>query len=197
MKYDDPNLTYGNLPHWHANKSLMFVTFRLADSLPAHAMNEVNEFKWQYEMEHPRPWDPATAIAFESKRAMLINDWLDRALGCCLLRDPYMRKIVIDALYHFDGERYRIRDYVIMPNHVHMIIETFENYKLQQIMQSLKRFTAREINKVLNRTGVVWEREYFDRIIRSPRHYWTVVKYIERNPKKFSTNDYALHISSI
>lgn len=88
------------------------------------------------------------------------------------------------ALLYFDGKRYRLVAWVIMPNHVHVLIETFEGFPLDTILHSWKFFTANEANKILNRKGAFWLREYFDRYIQDDRHFANAVWYIHENPVK-------------
>lgn len=109
---------------------------------------------------------------------------LDEGRGSCVLRDSSNARIVADALNFFDGERYKLLAWVIMPNHVHAIIEQIEGYRLDKIVHSWKSFTAKEINQRLGQDGRFWARDYFDRYIRDEGHYLNAVYYIENNPVK-------------
>jgi REP element-mobilizing transposase RayT len=91
---------------------------------------------------------------------------------------------VENALLYFDGERYRLLAWAIMPNHVHAMIEQIEGYALGGIIHSWKSFTAKEINKLQRSTGSVWSADYHDRFIRHAEHYECAVNYIELNPVK-------------
>lgn len=90
--------------------------------------------------------------------------------------------MVEDALLHFDGERYRLLAWVIMPNHVHVLAETLPVYRLGDIVHSWKSFTAKEANRILGRMGPLWQEEYFDRFIRDDDHLRETIRYIEQNP---------------
>ena len=100
------------------------------------------------------------------------------------MRDSRIAHMVENALLHFGGERYQMIAWVIMPNHVHVLIETFEGYQLSGIVHSWKSYTAKEANRILGRTGRFWSREYFDRCIRDERHFANAVRYIDNNPVK-------------
>ena len=92
--------------------------------------------------------------------------------------------MVEDVLLHFDGKRYRMIAWVLMPNHVHALVEIEQKFLLQEIMHSWKSYTANEANKMLGKSGVIWAAEYFDRYIRDSRHFGNAVRYIHENPVK-------------
>ena len=73
-----------------------------------------------------------------------------------------------------------------MPNHVHAVVRPLmcEEEPLERILQSWKRYTAREINRQFELTGAFWQEESFDRIIRDEEHLWRVLQYIGTNPVK-------------
>jgi len=85
---------------------------------------------------------------------------------------------------HFDGQRYRLLAWCVMPNHVHAMIETREGFPLPDVLHSWKSFIGNEANKLLERHGEFWQREYLDRYIRHAEHYTQAVAYIEENPVK-------------
>lgn len=87
------------------------------------------------------------------------------------------------AFWHYDGARYRLLVWIVMPNHIHMLIEVWQT-PLGKILKDIKSYTAKEANKVLGREGTFWEDDYFDRYIRDEDHYRRVVRYIENNPVK-------------
>lgn len=117
-------------------------------------------------------------------RRKKLDAMIDEGRGSCLLRQPQHAEIVQNALTHFDGDRYRMIAWVVMPNHVHVMIEQVVGFQLAEIVGSWKSFTAKEINKTEHRSGPVWAREYFDRFIRDEQHYLDAVSYIENNPVK-------------
>jgi len=110
--------------------------------------------------------------------------FLDSCHGRCLLKRPELSKIVADALLHFDGQRYRMGDFIVMPNHVHLlaVFSTAEAMKAQ--CDSWLHYTAFRINQALNEKGKLWQQEPFDHLVRSPQQYDYLRQYIADNPSK-------------
>ncbi|MBL8544248.1 MAG: transposase [Hyphomonadaceae bacterium] len=107
---------------------------------------------------------------------------LDTSAGSALLRTPPIAALVVDALLHFDGDRYAMIAWCVMPNHVHVVLEPRGDHALSQIIKSWKAFTAARINKTLGRVGRLWAPDYFDRFMRSEEHLTTTIAYVENNP---------------
>jgi len=107
---------------------------------------------------------------------------LDEGHGSCLLSKPGNAGIVARAMEHFDGERYLLGDYVVMPNHVHVLLVPLDGFSLTEILRSWKTFTAREINLREGRSGGLWQRESFDHIVRSREQLERIRKYVAENP---------------
>jgi REP element-mobilizing transposase RayT len=91
--------------------------------------------------------------------------------------------MVQDAFWHYDGVRYRLLAWVVMPNHIHALVEVWQT-PLGKILKDWKSYTAKEANKILGREGTFWEDDYFDRYVRDQEHFRRVVRYIENNPVK-------------
>jgi putative DNA methylase len=91
---------------------------------------------------------------------------------------------MVDALQFFEGVRQTMHAFVVMPNHVHLLITPGPEWTLEKLTQSWKGFTAREINARLGRTSPLWQQESFDRIVRDPAHFERILNYIVNNPKK-------------
>lgn len=155
----------GYLPHFDSPETLQFVTFRLVDSLPVEAIEKLRA--------------AARAITAAERDA-----FLDAGSGACWLKRPEIAEIVEDALLHFDGERYRLIAWTIMPNHVHVLIELLGQHSLGLIVSSWKRFSARTANRVIGRSGPFWQDDYWDTYIRDERHFESTIGYIENNPVK-------------
>ncbi len=159
----------GYLPHFDVPNLLQGITFRLADALPTHVVKALAE-------------DPDAKT--DAARMARIEGYLNAGHGACQLRDPQIGSLVEAALRHFDGERYRLLAWVVMPNHVHALIETAEGFPLRSVVQGWKSHTAHEANGMLGRKGRFWFPGYFDRYIRNERHYANAVAYIHQNPVK-------------
>ena len=101
--------------------------------------------------------------------------------GPLFLRIPEIARMVTDAIYHRDQRSYQLHAFVVMPNHVHLLISPLET--VSKVMQSLKRFTAREGNRIVGLTGQpFWQDESYDRLVRNEREFERAVHYIENNP---------------
>ncbi|MEO8725276.1 MAG: transposase [Acidobacteriaceae bacterium] len=99
-------------------------------------------------------------------------------------------QIVQDCLLHSNGLRYRLFAWCVMPNHVHAIIGVLATSSLEQIMHTWKSFTAKRINRDVARSGAVWQREYFDRLLRNEAEQARAVRYVLRNPEKAGLRDW-------
>ena len=153
------------LPHLDAPGLLQMITCRLADALPAQAIEGIKQ-----------------QTSSDIERQKKIAAWLDAGHGSCHLREPANAAIIEQAFWHFDGERYHLLAWCVMPNHFHVLIETLPQHPLAAIIHSWKSYSSRYINKRLGRTGTFWQREYFDRYIRDDQHLAAVIRYIHRNP---------------
>jgi len=163
----------GYLPHFDGGEIPQFLTFRLADSIPQVLLHQ-----WQDELSL---LEKAKA---ELERRKRIEAYLDKGYGEAWLRDPKLASMVQNALLFFDGQRYHLHAWVVMPNHVHALFTPIESFTLAKIAHSWKSFTSNQANKYLGRMGQFWWPESYDRFIRDENHYATTIAYIENNPFK-------------
>lgn len=154
----------GDLPHIHKDGCTYFVTFCLADAVPAR-------LNWKRLIEDT---DEPAEIAEQFD--------LDPALGDCTLREPRVASIVEDSMLHFQGSRYALSAWSVMPNHVHAMVTPYADHTLSGILHSWKSFSAHQINKHLGRTGSVWQKESFDHLVRDENSFQQFVAYTEENP---------------
>ena len=173
-----------HLPHWQQDNATFFVTFRLGDSIPAAKLNVWGEARDAWLRLHPKPWSHEKEMEYHRLFSRQIEDWLDAGEGSCLLRDPRAAKIVSDALNHFEGSRCTQHCWVVMPNHVHALFSLLGQWTLEELLHSWKSFSAHAVNKLLLRTGEIWQKDYFDRLIRDRAHFDNCVRYILENPAK-------------
>ncbi|MEJ0059503.1 MAG: transposase [Terricaulis sp.] len=110
------------------------------------------------------------------------GDEIQSHFGAHFMRGDAAATLVQAALLHFDGERYRVLAWCVMPNHVHVVIEQFSDWPLARVVHGWKSFTANGVNRLLGRTGPVWVREYFDRFMRSDDHLANTIAYVHANP---------------
>jgi putative DNA methylase len=123
------------------------------------------------------------AIEDDLERQGHIEKYLDQGYGECHLRDNRIAELVQRSFWHSDGASYRLHAWVVMPNHVHVLIEIWQ-VPLGEILKAWKSFTSKMANKLLRREGSFWEDDYFDRYIRDEDHFRRVLRYIENNPVK-------------
>jgi REP element-mobilizing transposase RayT len=174
----------GDLPHWEQGAVWYFVTFRLADSLPQSVVNELKEERERWKQSHEQDnLTPAQLAEYHRLFSGRYEALLNAGSGSCVLRDPAIAKVVDDALRHFDGQRYELDEYVIMPNHVHVLVKPRPGHRLVDILHSWKSFTANLINKRLGKTGQFWQHESYDHIVRHDRAMNAIRRYIRENPK--------------
>jgi putative transposase len=162
----------GYLPHCDKVNTTQFVTIRLADSLPITAITRMQERTLLY--DH--------SIENKLKLQHEINQLLDQGYGECFLKDQKIASMVVEALKFNHGKKYILHEWVIMPNHVHLLLTTENENLLLNIIKSFKGYTGSEANKILNRKGQFWYREYYDRYIRNEVHYENARYYIYDNP---------------
>jgi REP element-mobilizing transposase RayT len=170
----------GRLPHWQVDNAAYFITFRLRDSLPRAVAREL--FLERQRMIR----DCATATErarLDAAFAHRLDRELDAGKGSCLLTSH--AQTIAESLRHFDRVRYELHAWCVMPNHVHVLIYVSRGADIPGILHSWKSFTAHRMNE-----GVVWQREYFDRVIRSPQEFSDTRAYIRSNPAKAGLKDW-------
>jgi REP element-mobilizing transposase RayT len=158
----------GDLPHWRQPGTTYFVTFRCADALPQEKLHQWQKELAAWHAAHPEPHDETTRREFYEHFPKRIQTWLDAGYGKCLLRESAMREIVESAIRHFDGQRYRLQEFVVAANHVHALVTPLDEHRLSDILHSWKSFAANKINKAQGKSGTFWQKESFDHIVRSP-----------------------------
>jgi REP element-mobilizing transposase RayT len=175
------------LPHWTRIDGIYAVTFRLSDSMPADLLKQ-----WRAEREAleraatsaERELTPAEAKRLARLQSAAMEKYLDAGHGSCWLRDDRIASIVADAMKHFDGDRYDLFGWCVMPNHVHAVIRPRGDQKLERLMHSLKSWTAHRSNEVLGRNGEFWQSEYYDHLIRDDEDLRHHVEYTLNNPQR-------------
>ncbi len=175
------------LPHWTREGATYAVNFRLADSLPQAVVDE-----WRFERKDilqtarqlGRPLTPAEEERLEHLYSEKVERHLDTGLGKCWMRDERVARIVGDALRHFEGTRYLLHAWSVMPNHVHAVVQPLGGYELPGILHSWKSFTAKAANRTLRIQGTFWAPEYFDHLVRDEADFLRQVEYVLDNPRK-------------
>jgi putative DNA methylase len=163
----------GYLPHYEAAEQAQMITYRLHDSLPQAAL-----LKFAEEMEKVSPGKR------ETERRRCIEEYLDKGAGSCFLSNKSVAQTIEQNLLYFDRKRYILHAWVIMPNHVHILLTPGQDATLSCIIHSWKSYTAKRANSILGRQTAFWQREYFDRRIRNENHFIDAITYIHNNPVK-------------
>lgn len=178
----------GYLPHFDMSGLYQGITYCLADARRSGSAGVPPALP----PTSPPTSPPKPRHVQNAERRKHIEDELNKGYGSCLLRDKDLAKIVVDAWAFFDGKRYDLVAYVVMPNHVHVLIKTYKGFPLSDVIHSWKSFTAHEIKTCLEKRGgcgrdaraPIWQRDYFDRFIRDERHFAQAINYIHENPVK-------------
>ncbi len=164
------------LPHLDVPGLYQFITYRLADSIPKSMLLEIEA--------ELRTIPPGRA---DRERRRRLEEFLDHGHGSGILKDPRAAECVIQAWKHFDGQRYDLIAWVVMPTHVHLIVRLSAGQSLPAIVQSWKSYTGKRLKALFPATcveGEFWFREYWDRYIRDEMHFHTSVEYVRQNPVK-------------
>jgi putative transposase len=182
-------------PHWTQAGAVVFITFRAHDSIPREVLQRWEREKqdWLKTRGHDaaKHWSVVLPTLTEKDRAdfyMQFNrcreDFLDTCHGRCLLRRPELARIVANSLLHFDGKRYRMGDFIVMPTHVHLLAAFATADAMTKQCDSWLHFTAFQINRVIGENGKFWQQEPFDHLVRSLEQYEYLRQYIADNPRK-------------
>ena len=194
-----------NLPHWYQPGVSYFVTFRTEDSIPVEVSHRWHLHRADWLMRHGistahQNWQEQFSQLSVSLRHEFHDTFsreylesLDKGFGKCVLRESANSQIVADSLLHFDGARYHMGDFVVMPNHVHLIVCLLGETNIEDQCMSWKRFTAKQINQRLQCKGRFWQEESFDHLIRSPEQFAAIQNYIAKNPQHLSLGKYDLY----
>jgi len=202
---------YRHLPHWRQPGATYFVTFRQADSIPKTVLAEWFDVRqrWYLAQGLDPEWLandpdhfaaayqrilPGVRKAFERQQARFLHDALDRAHGSCVLRHPSPQRELVESLPNFHAARYWLGDFVVMPNHVHALIQPFDGLELEDLLGSIKKWTSRRIGQWLaaqpeaiqsdesaHKRDRFWQQESYDRIVRDAEELSWFRRYIAEN----------------
>jgi putative transposase len=190
------HITQGMLPHWRQDRRTYFVTWRTADSIPAKLFKQWQTERDAWLQERSITRDQLNILPAEQRREyhdLHSSRWqnhLDDCHGECLLRRLDIRNVIEAALRHFEGQRYELGDFVLMPNHVHLLVTPADGEDIERLCFSWKRFSGGSINKLLGRQGEFWQPESFDHIVRSASALQKTQAYIAENPVKARLKEY-------
>ncbi|BCU77763.1 hypothetical protein llg_24780 [Luteolibacter sp. LG18] len=200
LKPEEDISKYGlKLPHWQQDHSTYFLTFRLADSIPHGKLAKWREERMIWMQVHPPPWSTEDEMEYHKRFSRAIERWLDGGEGACVLEEQRAADAVREVLLAKDGERFLQHAFVVMPNHVHALVSLGQDEALDDLLKIWKGVSSRRINLAMERSGELWQANYFDRVIRDGEHFWNCAKYIRRNPTKarLTADRYLLHESEM
>ena len=159
----------GYLPHRDSPGFTQFITYHLADAFPTELRSE---------------WAAMLQLEDERERRKKLEAYLDKGRGASWLRRPEVAAICENGFRHFDGERYTLRAWCLMPNHVHVLVSV-TTVPMSEFVKSWKGYTAHRSNEILHRANAsFWAEDYWDTYMRDTEQELRIVHYIESNPVK-------------
>lgn len=199
----DPEQEYAvierRLPHWAQPGTICFITWRTWDSIPDSVLTAwlASRDDWlvRHSIDSRNPdWktrvaalDDRLVAEFQKFIADRWNEHLDECHGACVLRRLELARIVADSLLKFDGDRYDLTDFVVMPNHIHLLAAFPNEAAMLAQCESWKHFTAVKINQKLGRRRTrFWQSDGFDHLVRSVEQFEYLRRYIAENPRRSS-----------
>jgi len=174
------------LPHWTTKNGIYAVGFRLADSLPRKSREQIiaeREDIVQTAKAMGRELAPKERLRLIQLKSSKVEKFLHRGYGECWLKQDRIASIVASAFNFFNGSRYKLYAWCIMPNHVHIIVQPHADHSLSSILHSWKSFTAKQANVILGRIGSFWIRESYDHVIRNADDLRYQIEYAWSNPE--------------
>ncbi len=193
VRFFDPfgeiRMTANWLPHWQQVGATYFITFRLADAVPANLRAEWENERVTWRARHPLPWSDKTEGEYHQRFSQRMDMWLDASHGECVLRDEVCRRLLVETFEHSEGTQYQMHAWVVMPNHAHVLVTLRHDALLEQEVGAWKSVSSRRINAQLGRHGTLWQEDYFDRLIRDELHFGRCIRYIQGNPAKARLHD--------
>jgi putative transposase len=193
---DSVKITQRRLPHWAQAGTVTFITWRTRDSMPAPVVEKWHQERDEWLRQHSidpsiESWkaklEELSSEDIEEFHETFTTRWhdeLDHCHGACVLRRPALSRIVRDSLLYFDGDRYDMHGFVVMPNHVHVLV-AFENEDaMLPQCESWKHFMASRLNAVLENKGRFWQEDAFDHLVRHGAQYLRLQRYLAENPVK-------------
>jgi putative transposase len=199
LRFFDPAASFAvierGLPHWSQAGTVCFLTWRTWDSMPAgwverwvaersewlgaHGIDPNGDWR-----EHLRGLPPVQLTEFNRTFAARFETALDDCHGGCPLRDPGRSGVVGECLRHLNGKEYHLTDFVVMPNHVHVLAVFPDESAMLARCEAWKRYTAVRLNRLLGRSGRFWQVDGFDHLVRDEVRFDKFRRYIADNPRR-------------
>jgi len=183
-----------NLPHYQPANATLFVTFRLAGSLPVEILQRLREEyeRTDAEFDKTLSLQERSEMEYAAQRRFFgrMDAYLDTGeYGPAWLQEPAVAQMVVESLHFRHGRVYDLDAFSIMPTHAHVLFSPLplsneKPHSLSSIMQSLKGYTAHKANEILGREGAFWHHESYDHVVRDTEEHKRIVRYILNNPVK-------------
>ena len=189
-----------HLPHFQQPGQSYFITWCLKDAVPSKALEsytfQLRQIKSEIEIAQKAQRDEQILSELKTKQTIIRNKYM-KAYDDLLhiqtkmiidLSKDENKRIMLDALRFWEGKRLENYAICVMSNHIHWVFRVYDKNEkgepiwLQDILQSVKRFTANELNKHENRKGTVWYSESYDTTIRNTQHLYNAINYTLQNP---------------
>jgi REP element-mobilizing transposase RayT len=171
-----------HLPHWTQDGATYFVTFRLKDSVPSEVLQQWQKEKTELLSKITSPENKESIEEASALAQSRFEERIDEGYGSCILRDAAVADEMERCLRHFDGQRYTLGSYVIMPNHVHALVRPLADHTLSETLQGWKSVSAHNVKKLKGSAELVWLDESFDHLVRDEQHLEQFAAYIAQNP---------------
>jgi REP element-mobilizing transposase RayT len=184
------------LPHWSQAGTICFITWRTHDSIPRSVLGRWHAGRDDWLRRHGidphagdvkhqlQQLDRTTRGEFVRTFSERWHRHLDAGHGACVLRQPELSQIVAESLHKFDGERYELTDFVVMPNHIHLLAAFASEEGMLEQCEGWKHFQATQINRRLGRSERFWQQDGFDHLVRSVDQFESLRRYIAANREK-------------
>lgn len=179
-------------PTWNPDANPHFATFRLTDSLSPKILGELTSEE-SVLLEKAESGDFLSAEEADRWKAFYldrIDPALNAAHGTCILRDAKVADLVENAFRHFDGKKYHLLAWCVMPNHVHALFTPLADHDPADIVNSWKSLTGYAANKILGRQTEFWQKDVYEHGLTSEDEFKARLKQILHDPENAGLEDW-------
>lgn len=170
-----------HLPCFEQPGKFYNICFRLADSQPQHVLRSMDLELQLWKDLHKNEKFPI--LEEQRERFRILEKWLHLGYGSCILGKASIQRIVSEIILSHDERECQVGAFVIMGNHIHLLIKMLGLEVMNTLLRNIKRDTALAIKEILgNCDEDIWMRGSFTRIVRSQRELEKTLLYIRNNP---------------
>ena len=186
---DEVEVMVNRLPHWQQAGGIIFLTFRLADSLPAELLRPWQSQRKVWLKQYPPPHTPDKELEYHRLFTVTMEQALDAGHGSCVLRNRRVAEQVAGTFHFYESRRSELFSLVVMPNHVHALFGLVAHTAIDALLKDWKSYSSHVLVKQSGEGWPGWQKDYFDRLVRNEAHFERCVRYIRSNPKKAGLKD--------